>query len=558
MQFCPPGLCLFCGISLHLPPGIYPPGSIKPPPGWTGPLPEITIGQDGSPSYPEEDPNDPEETNQPSNQPSSAQGSSNTPSQTSMASSQTSLTSTGTQSTVSSQTSGGFECAQTGCAVCVDNDPPSAYQSPTSKKKRSRLVEREEAPYDGNLSPPAKNLDIVPQARSYSQELVKRTLPDPSDFPWNGNQDSYLWTQYQDRTVVAAWVPLRRDPNFPSSAIAYNLGATRFDLAVQGLFGCTSLIIISTQGVWMSHLWEDPSFAVNGVVNQANFQAQVLDRLGPGDGTPEFPGLTQYLNGQFAADTKPVAIIMTPRNRINPQPNVLMFQNQVTQLSDQVQTIFGGTRTSSGQFTGGTLNGIPLIIDYTPKSDQFSQVWTSSGKALFQYDPVETRCNGAQWAMVRLWVEDRPLYTYKHFWVARANQVVASPANPAAGGNQKRQDQSADSTPAPSCLASLTATGSISMGSMSNSGSIPASSGVSNSGTGSAGSSSSAGSAVSGSGVRSTSSQFSSPATVPATTTASGVNAATSLAALSLASISQAALAASAAQITMSPICVPG
>lgn len=480
-----------------------------------------------------------------------------------MASSQTSLTSTGTQSTVSSQTSGGFECAQTGCAVCVDNDPPSAYQSPTSKKKRSPLVEREEAPYDGNLSPPAKNLDIVPQARSYSRELAKRKLPDPSDAPWYGNQDSYLWTQYGDPTVVAGWVPLRQDPNFPSSALAYGLGANRFDVAVQGLYGCTSLIIISTQGVWLSHLWENPSFQVGGVVNQANFQAQVLNRLGPGDGTTGFPGITQYLNSEFAADTKPVAIIMTPRNRINPQPNVLMFQNQVTQLSDQVQTIFGGTRTSSGQFTGGTLNGIPLIVDYTPKSDQFSQTWTSSGKALFQYDPVEVRCNGVQWAMVRLWVEDRVLYTYKHFWVARANQVVAAPANPGGGGgggggNQKRQDQSTDSTPAPSCLASLTASGTVSMGTMSNSGSISAPSGVSSSGTGSAGSSLSAGSAVSGSGVRSTSSQFSSPATVPATTTASGVNAATSLAALSLASVSQAALAASAAQITMSPICVPG
>ena len=451
--------------------------------------------------------------------------------------------------------------------MCVDNDPPSAYQSPTSKRKRSRLVEREEAPYDGNLSPPAKNPDIVPHARSYSKELAKRKLPEPSDFPWNGDQDSYLWTQYGDMTVVAGWVPLRQDANFPSSALVYSLGATRFDVAVQGLYGCTSLMIISTQGVWMSHLWEDPSFAPNDVVSQANFQAQVLDRLGPGDGTPGFPGLTQYLNTIFAADTKPVAIIMTPRNRINPQPGVLMFQDQITQLSDKVQTIFGGTKTNSGQFTGGTLNGVPITVDYTPKSDAFSQDWTSSGKALFQYDPVEARCDGVQWAMVRLWVEDRPLYSYKHYWVARPGQVVAAPAPPA-GGNQKRQDQTADGTPAPSCLASMTATGSVSLGTMTNSGSIPAASGVSSSsagsavsgsGVGSAVSSLSADSAVSGSGVRSASGTFSSPATVPATTTAAGANAATSLAALSLASVSQAALAAaSAAQITMSPICVPG
>ncbi len=381
----------------------------------------------------------------------------------------------------------------------------------------------------------------MPHARSYARELAKRKLPEPSDFPWNGNQDSYLWTQYGDPAVVAGWVPLRRDPNFPSSALAFGLGTNRFDVAVQGLYGCTSLIIISTAGVWMSHLWEDPSFAVNGVVNQANFQAQILDRLGPGDGTADFPGLNQYLNSEFAADTKPVAIIMTPRNRANPQPGVLMFQNQITQLSEKVQTIFGGTRTSSGQFTGGTLNGIPIIVDYTPKSDQFSQTWTSSGKALFQYDPVEVRCNNVQWAMVRLWVEDRPLYTYKHYWVARANQIVAPPANPRRALKQKRQDQSADETPAPSCLASMTASGSISMGTMSVSGSIPANSAVSGSSSGSA------------------SGLSHSPATVSATTTGANVNAATSLAAISKASVSKASVAAvSAAQITMDPICVPG
>lgn len=449
------------------------------------------------------------------------------------------MTSTGSQSTASSQTSGSFQCAQTGCAVCVDNDPPSAYQPPTSKLKRSRLVEREEVPYDGNLSPPAKNLAIVADARSFTKDLVKRRLPEPGDPQWNGNQDLFLWTQYSDMTVVAGWVPLRQDANFPSSALAFGLGTNRFDVAVQGMFGCTSLIIISTAGVWMSHFWADPSFEVNGVINQANFQAHILNRLGPGDGTNQFPGLTQYLNNEFAADTKPVAIIMTPRFRVNPQPGVLQFQNQITQLSDQVQTIFGGTRGSTGQFTGGTLNGVPLIVDYTPKADQYSQQWTSSGKALFQYDPVQTRCNGVQWAMVRLWVEDRPLYSYQHYWVARAGQQVAPPANPSQAGNQKRQDPG-ESTPPPSCLASMTATSPVSMGAMSNSGSLPAASAASNSNAGSA-------SAGSAGGLSS------SPAIVSASTTANNGNAATSLAALSSASVA----AVSAAQITQSPLCEP-
>lgn len=59
----------------------------------------------------------------------------------------------------------------------------------------------------------------------------------------------------------------------------------------------------------MSHLWEEPSFAVDSVVTQANFQAQILDRLGPGDGDTEFPSLTQYLNTEFAGANNPIAII---------------------------------------------------------------------------------------------------------------------------------------------------------------------------------------------------------------------------------------------------------
>lgn len=260
--------------------------------------------------------------------------------------------------------------------------------------------------------------------------MAKRRLPEPSDFPWDGDQDAYFWDQFVDPSIDAGWVPISRDMNFPSTALVYDLAANRFDVAVHGLYGCTSLMMISTAGVWMSHFCEDPSFEDEDGVNQANFQAQVLDILGPGDGTAGFPGLDQYLNSKFAADTKPVAIIMTPRDRVNPHPNVLLYQDQITQLSDKVQMIFGGTKTSAGEFTGGTLNGVPLIVDYHPKPDRHSRDWTSSGKALFQYDPVQFRCTGSQWAMARLWFEDRVLYTYQHYWPARSNQIVAHPANP--------------------------------------------------------------------------------------------------------------------------------
>lgn len=144
--------------------------------------------------------------------------------------------------------------------------------------------------------------------------------------------------------------------------------------------------------------------------------------------------------------------------------------------------------------------------------------------------------------MVRLWFDDRPLYTYQHYWVAGANQVVAAPANPRRAIKEKRQDQSTNDTPPPSCLASMTATDSVSLGSMNKSGAIPASS------------------AVSGSSAGTASGLSSSAANVSATTTAASVNvnAVTSQAAASLAAISKASVVAvNAAQITMISFYIP-
>ena len=129
-------------------------------------------------------------------------------------------------------------CAQIGCAGCADNDPPSVYQSPSPKLKRFRLLEWEKIPYDGNL-PRTKNLTTVPEARAYAGELAKRTLPEPSEDPWNGDQDGYIWTQI----LSAELVPLRTDLVSHSFALAYALGTELFNVPVQDLYGCTSLII---------------------------------------------------------------------------------------------------------------------------------------------------------------------------------------------------------------------------------------------------------------------------------------------------------------------------
>lgn len=46
------------------------------------------------------------------------------------------------------------------------------------------------------------------------------------------------------------------------------------NIYVEALTGCTSVIVVSRKGAWMSHLWEGPSFIL-----PQNFQPDVLDYL---------------------------------------------------------------------------------------------------------------------------------------------------------------------------------------------------------------------------------------------------------------------------------------
>lgn len=45
-----------------------------------------------------------------------------------------------------------------------------------------------------------------------------------------------------------------------SSSRVRAFGKQGFNMGVRGLMGCTSVIVVSRRGVWMSHIWEIPSF----------------------------------------------------------------------------------------------------------------------------------------------------------------------------------------------------------------------------------------------------------------------------------------------------------
>lgn len=272
----------------------------------------------------------------------------------------------------------------------------------------------------------------------------KRTLVTPDDVPYNGDIDYFVWSQYLN---VNAYVPLRLTSQHPSSAITYQLNNQTLNIAVGGLHGCTSLVLMSTKGVWMSHFWEGPSFD-----SQSNFQQQVIDFLGPGDGTAEFPGISQFLGsgGRFGPDTHTAAVIITPRNRSNPLPGHLEYDFMIRQLQLEVTRLF---RSNFPRGQSGSLSSVPLILDYEPDGRPEYQTITSSGKAIFQYDPDQNRCSDpttgqlVQFAAERLWLEDRPMLGYNYPWIAWAggmNNGIPNPDqlvryNPPLSGPKRRE-----------------------------------------------------------------------------------------------------------------------
>jgi hypothetical protein len=65
-----------------------------------------------------------------------------------------------------------------------------------------------------------------------------------------------------------------------SSSLSRVFGNQPFNVAVTKLFGCTSVLVVSSKGVYMNHLWQGNSFEASPDV----FQSSVLDVLGPGAG----------------------------------------------------------------------------------------------------------------------------------------------------------------------------------------------------------------------------------------------------------------------------------
>ena len=231
---------------------------------------------------------------------------------------------------------------------------------------------------------------------------------------------------------------------------------------VAGLFGCTSVVIVSEMGVWFSHHFEAPSF----LGSDAQFENQVLSTIRDGDPDDpvRMPGPFQLADGDGI---------------LNPKFNVQIFISTPKDLDDGSELYKSRIDQIVDVLTG---TGMPWAgIEPTrrgylkPVSEQQQKQYQvrANSKVLIEYDNKQDAPYGEepkpnQQAIYRVWLEQqvglrthRPirvwkmltpiLQVYEHQWDAKADvQKDASCSNP----NQKRQDGSPCSQPAASSGAS--------------------------------------------------------------------------------------------------------
>jgi hypothetical protein len=258
------------------------------------------------------------------------------------------------------------------------------------------------------------------------------------------NTDSCLSETYLAWMDPYTNVEIKTKDSFASYNYITFEGGTN-TLTLVRLSGCTSVIVISHKGAWMSHFWEDPMFPdpyhhfdPNGPWSPhgAKFQKYVLDAMEKGLPKEEFPrqrGLNQYaisdlrnndnlqddsddnvkeLGHLFDDVNVPRVFIFTPSDRDRPgQPPI--YESHVDVMKERLGRIFGNDRLFDNPQVAQVLTYEPMekpVVpeDLTPGDPGFN---THRGKVLIQYMPAPKACEPnseavAQWRMFTEKAED--------------------------------------------------------------------------------------------------------------------------------------------------------
>lgn len=206
-------------------------------------------------------------------------------------------------------------------------------------------------------------------------------------------------------------------PGMPPSSAGWEIWAQRpnVNLGVRGLFGCTSLIVVSKRGVYMTHYFEGPSF----IGTRADFDSQVLNTLTVA--TPLCPSLAFMTTGipamrAFDAADQPQALIVSVgTNSITRNVGTFAYPALVSALEAQVQTILPpGSKVTKYDYTRAS-DLLPASKYGDPNSVAFRDFMrtTAYGKVITQYSATGSATGGPAY---KVYVENQPNAIIEASW----------------------------------------------------------------------------------------------------------------------------------------------
>ncbi|KAK6217123.1 hypothetical protein QIS74_07237 [Colletotrichum tabaci] len=334
---------------------------------------------------------------------------------------------------------------------------------------------------------------------SAAQDLVRRgdpslgKWPDPSD---HENHESFIVSQIdaiaEDTAKKERYTPklVEHGPNDGPSANWTTFKDNVEAIGLEGLFGCTSIILVSRKGAWISHIWQTTMDPEEEDLDEDDstmdpfehlIEVELPNRIPPDmefykfyeyglndmkDHPEDGDAGVMFGNSKDGATDTPrslnmKAFIVTPRKWTYPEvyfdargrriPHQVLahvdFRKGTVRYPDQVRAL----QTAVTEVYGD----IPVeVIDYNPtivRPENWAAFqWTGKlivngelmpipeyhgrlsrrnvrGKILLQYQPAATCQDEAEW---RLWVEGQPAGDRADKWPPLAGQVFSSSSEP--------------------------------------------------------------------------------------------------------------------------------
>ncbi|KAF1991846.1 hypothetical protein K402DRAFT_71390 [Aulographum hederae CBS 113979] len=168
-------------------------------------------------------------------------------------------------------------------------------------------------------------------AECMEDDLVRRVNPSPEN--QSKSPTDFIRTQAKQAQLVPHAPPGRET----TSGLTAELGPSPLKMGVADFYGCTSVIVLSTKRIWLSHIWQVPSIEAF-VNNREFFKTDVLDKISYGCRfmDQDFPGIASFTEdgGHFSQDYSPKAIIVVPQNAPSEAyPDVIpVIQDRLTEL----------------------------------------------------------------------------------------------------------------------------------------------------------------------------------------------------------------------------------